>query len=129
MSFDTIMAILSLAISVGGFISLFIYSKKKIILVTVLSILVLLSAIEIYNIISHQQEIKYVSRQIVECISENGGRSTIEELKLCINFKYLSDLFESIDKLLRLNEVQYQIITVYDTNRISYQIGVYELVQ
>ena len=125
MSLDTILAILGLAISIGGFVSLFI-RDSKIILVSVLSVLILLSAIGAYRTISHQQEIKYVSSQIVKCLSENGP-STIEQLKLCVHHPNFSDLFESIDKLVRSERIQYQVREFYDIQRNSYQVGIYIL--
>jgi len=126
MSLDTILAILSLAIAIGGFVSLFIHDSK-IILVSILSVLILLSAIGVYKIVSHQQEIKYVSSQIVRCLSERGP-STIEQLKLCVNFSNFSDFFESIDELVRSEKVQYQVREFYDIQKNSYQVGVYKLV-
>jgi len=125
MSLDTILAILSLAISIGGFISLFI-RDSKIILVIVLCMLILLSAIGAYRTISHQQEIEYVSSQIVKCLSKNGP-STIEQLKLCVHHPNFSDLFESIDTLVRARKIEYEVREFYDIQRNSYQVGVYVL--
>ena len=102
MSIETLISVLSFAISIGGFVAIFVVEnrKKEIIFVVIISVLVVTSGIALYQHISYRQYIARVEKEIITKLANNTWTfNQIYEEVLYKQFSVVNEaLFNAVQK-------------------------------
>lgn len=124
---DTILAVISLAIAIGGFIPIFFMHdrKKEIALTMVLATLIVLSGITYIRGHQHQQRVKSVSVEIVEKLGVDCR--TFDQLYEQLYYPDFLILSEALENLIKDGQVGHKILEVRDDRGENYRVKVYYL--
>lgn len=121
-SFDTILAILSFAVAIGGFYPVFRLqdNRKKIIISMILAVLVVTSVLAFVRINQHKRNVEFVSGVIIEKIGTSSV--TIDQLSEGLfNIEY-AIMNEALDDLIKKRIVGYKTFEVHDDNGKSFHV-------
>lgn len=122
---DTVLAVIGLALSVGGFVPIFFMHerKKEIAIAVVLATLLSISGIAVVRSYQHGADLKRAESSIVQKLGVEA--KSFDQLYAEIKFCTLSTLNEALDNLVRNNIVGYRVKELYDENRKPLLVTVY----
>jgi len=120
-----IFAILSLALSLGGFVNIVVQPVRKmyLLLVVILSLIVLIAAAEISLIIQHQRRVERVSQQITRELGPDV--KDFQQLLQGLHEPEYSVASEAVDELVEANQIGHKILDLRDDNGLMYPVEVY----
>jgi uncharacterized membrane protein (UPF0182 family) len=111
-SLDTFLGIMSVAISIGGFITIFLKQERKreVALVVVLTVLVAISVILFIRDGQHEKQVEIVSNEIVDKIGTTS--KTFDQLFEELYYPDFTVLSEALDNLIKNGKVEHKILEV-----------------
>lgn len=121
-SIDTILAILSLAVSIVGLFPTFRLQdvRKKIVIVVVLVIIITSSALTFIRTVQYGKQIELVSNEIVEKIGPTS--KTFDQLFEELYYPDFSILSEALDNLINEGKVGHRILEVHNDIGESFRV-------
>jgi len=124
-TFDTILAIIGLAFSVGGFLPVFFMRerKKEVTIAVVLVILLSVTAIAVVRNYQRDLEVQRAENSIIQKLGVEA--KTFDQLYAEIKFCSLSNLNDALDNLTKRNIVGYSLKELYGENRKPLLVTVY----
>jgi hypothetical protein len=127
MSLDTILAIAGLAISIGGLVPLFFPQGRlrEITLATIISALVLLSAVGAWREFERQAELGYLSNEVMKLLADKSR--TIYQIEKELHHPSYPLLLETIDNLVHSGKIKYKPKDLFDNYHSAYLVGTYSI--
>jgi hypothetical protein len=113
MDFDALLSALTLAISVGGLVPIFIIKedrRKELAIVIVVSLLIALTAVRAVRSHQHTSEVREIQNEIVETLS--GNRWTSDQLYKQLHFPHRDAFFEALSGAVDQGRIQQAVVEV-----------------
>lgn len=125
MTLQTLLAVASFALSIGGLVRISIRSEttKGVSIVVIISALVLLSSIELYQTYQHHQHLNTVSQDILAALGQEV--MTLDQLYETLHYEELSIVTEAVDDLVGEHNVGQKILELKDVFGSSFRVRGY----